>query len=65
MDGKTTVLKDLEERVRKYGHTSAIESAADDIVALKFELEQLQDENERLKERINGYSGAAVFDGDL
>ena len=52
-DGKSTVLKELEERVRKHGHASAIETAADDIVALQFELEQEKDRHSALSDALN------------
>jgi hypothetical protein len=52
-DGKSTVLKELEERVRQHGHASAIETAADDIVALQFELEQEKDRHSALSDALN------------
>lgn len=47
---KTTVLKDLELLARLRDPQAAIESAAADIVALKFELEQSQQKCEKLQE---------------
>lgn len=49
-DSTTTHYKRLKKLAEKIGYEKALEMAADDIVALEFELQIAQDEIEKLKD---------------